>query len=242
MIDLLGGQAVHATGGCRHAYRPLDAAADVPVNGDPSALARVYRERLGLEELYVADLDAIAGGNEQDAAVRAMASQRTTIWLDAGSATTAQARRALARGASHVVVGLETLTSFDALRDIAHEIGFHCVAFSLDLRDGQPIATGDLSRMLPEAIAQRAVAAGATSVIVLDLARVGSGRGLDLSIIERVRRAVPGTTLLAGGGVRDADDLRKLASVGCDGALVATALHGAGAAAVLRAARGDVHA
>src|SRR6478735_3914271 len=97
VIDLLAGRAVHAKGGCRHAYRPLDAAAGAPVNGEPAALARVYCEQLRLEELYVADLDAIAGGNEQDAAVRAIASQRTTIWLDAGSATAAQARRALAR-------------------------------------------------------------------------------------------------------------------------------------------------
>jgi phosphoribosylformimino-5-aminoimidazole carboxamide ribotide isomerase len=32
-------------------------------------------------------------------------------------------------------------------------------------------------------------------------------------------------TLLAGGGVRDVEDLRALAARGCDGALVATALH-----------------
>ena len=242
VIDLLNGRAVHATGGCRHAYRPLDVAAGVPVNGDPAVLARLYCEQLGLEELYVADLDAIGGGNEQDAAVRAIASQRAGIWLDAGMSTAAQARRAIARGASRVVVGLETLTSFDALSEIASEIGSRGVAFSLDLRDGQPIvATSDLARVPPEAIAQRAVAAGATSVIVLDLARVGSGRGLDLPLIERVRREVPGATLLAGGGVRDAEDLRRLASVGCDGALVATALHGAGATDLLCASRTDVH-
>jgi phosphoribosylformimino-5-aminoimidazole carboxamide ribotide isomerase len=32
-------------------------------------------------------------------------------------------------------------------------------------------------------------------------------------------------TLVAGGGVRGADDLARLADAGCDGALVATALH-----------------
>ena len=247
VIDLLGGRAVHAKGGCRDAYRPLDAAADVPVNGDPAVLAGVYCGTLGLEELYVADLDAIAGGDEQEAAVRAIVSpvdcaqgRPPTVWLDAGTTTTAQARRALARGASHVVVGLETLTSFDAVRDIAGGIGSNSVAFSLDLREGQALAAiPHMSRMAPQAIAQHAVAAGATSVIVLDLARVGSGRGLDLLLIERVRREVPGTTLLAGGGVRDAEDLRRLASAGCDGALVATALHRPGATALLRAVAGQ---
>lgn len=52
------------------------------------------------------------------------------------------------------------------------------------------------------------------------VARVVVGLGL----IARVRAAVPGRLLLAGGGVRGPDDVVRLAEVGCDGALVATAL------------------
>ena len=74
-------------------------------------------------------------------------------------------------------------------------------------------------------MAERAAQAGAGAVIVLDLARVGTGTGLDLALIGRVRDAVPGVTLLAGGGVRGPEDLARLADAGCDGALVATALH-----------------
>jgi phosphoribosylformimino-5-aminoimidazole carboxamide ribotide isomerase len=70
----------------------------------------------------------------------------------------------------------------------------------------------------------RAAAAGASTVIVLDLARVGTGAGVDLRLMEAVREAAPGVALIAGGGVRDAADLHALAAVGCDGALVATAL------------------
>ena len=61
-------------------------------------------------------------------------------------------------------------------------------------------------------------------MIVLDLARVGSGSGVDFDLFASVRDAVPGVALMAGGGVRDAGDLTRLASAGCDGALVATAL------------------
>jgi len=60
---------------------------------------------------------------------------------------------------------------------------------------------------------------------VIDLARVGTGAGLDFGLIARVRDAVPGLTLLAGGGVRGLEDCARLADTGCDGALVATALH-----------------
>ena len=235
VIDLLGGRAVHAKGGCRHGYRPVSVVAATGVDGDPSALARVYIDQLGIKELYIADLDAIAGGVEDDAAVRAIAETGAGLWLDAGVSTVAQATRALARGATRVVLGLETLTSFDALREIAEAITPDSVAFSLDLRDGHPITDQESLRGLPiDVIAARAADAGARSVIVLDVARVGSGRGIDLAAVETVKRAIPDVTLLAGGGVRGADDLRDLAAIGCDGVLVATALHGSGGANLVR--------
>jgi phosphoribosylformimino-5-aminoimidazole carboxamide ribotide isomerase len=61
-------------------------------------------------------------------------------------------------------------------------------------------------------------------VIVLDLARVGTSSGPDVALIAEIHAAFPDLELLAGGGVRDADDLRALADAGAAGALVATAL------------------
>ena len=87
-------------------------------------------------------------------------------------------------------------------------------------------------------IAARAANAGAGVVIVLDLARVGTSAGLDFDLIARIRAAVPDLSLLAGGGVRGHDDLAHLADCGCDGALVATAVHdGRIGAAEIAAAR-----
>jgi len=237
VIDLLAGQAVHAQGGCRRAYRPVQMAAGVTIDGDAAALARFYVERCGLGDVYVADLDAIAGGAEQDAPVRSLLSRDTRVWLDAGVSTSAQAQRALDRGVAHIIVGLETLPSLGALRDIVAVAGA-AAAFSLDLRDSRPMTTDAAVNNLPvEAIARQAVASGVGTVIVLDVARVGSGQGLDWRLLERVRRAAPAVTLLAGGGVRDAEDLQRLAGIGCDGALVATALHGEKADELLRARR-----
>jgi len=62
-------------------------------------------------------------------------------------------------------------------------------------------------------------------MIVLELARVGTSAGPDVEMIEGLRRAVPTVSLFAGGGVRGPEDLKRLAAAGCDGALVATALH-----------------
>jgi phosphoribosylformimino-5-aminoimidazole carboxamide ribotide isomerase len=225
VLDLLAGRAVHARGGQRATYGPVPSVAGLPIDpGDALALARAYTDRLGLKELYVADLDAILGGTPSQMLVGRLAALGAPLWLDAGISSCDQAQRAIALGAAHVVVGLETLSSLEALAEICAAVGAERVAFSLDLRNGEPIRSpgGDRS---PHVIAARAAAAGAAAVIVLDLARVGTGCGPDVDVIARVRQTTPDVILLAGGGVRGLTDLERLAEVGCDGALVATALH-----------------
>ena len=61
---------------------------------------------------------------------------------------------------------------------------------------------------------------------MLDLARADAGEGPDVALLADLRARLPHVDLLAGGGVRDASDLRALAEAGAAGALVATALHG----------------
>jgi phosphoribosylformimino-5-aminoimidazole carboxamide ribotide isomerase len=243
VIDLLRGHAVHARAGRRDLYQPVQTVAGATIeSGDAIALARAYVEQLGIEELYVADLDALAGRSPQDALVARLAAIRAPLLLDAGVTSVERARQALTLGANRVVVALETLTSFQAIGDVCDAIGGDRVAFSLDLRNGQPIAGRDSDIPADQAadvVAARATDAGAGTVIVIDLARVGTGSGLDLELIARVREATPGLTLLAGGGLRGAEDLARLADAGCEGALIATALHDGriGAAEIAAAAR-----
>jgi phosphoribosylformimino-5-aminoimidazole carboxamide ribotide isomerase len=229
VVDLRGRHAVRAYAGRRDEYQPI---------GDAVDRARMLVDRYGVRELYVADLDAIetaqhsGGGPERPAlhatalhAIGRIAEIGVPMWLDAGVSSVAGARHVLDVGAAHVVVGLETLESLEALGSICEAVGGSRVAFSLDLRNGQPVnASQDIPRETPERLARHAAGAGAGSVIVIDLARVGTRLGVDVELIGAVRKAAPGLTLIAGGGVRDAGDLERLGAAGCDGALVATAI------------------
>jgi phosphoribosylformimino-5-aminoimidazole carboxamide ribotide isomerase len=216
VLDIRGSLAVRAYAGQRDRYQPIADAVD---------LARLYIDRYKLTELYVADLDAI-GGFRMPARrlIRQIADLGVPLWLDAGVSSVDGARQVLSLGVTYIVVGLETLPSFEALHAICGAIGGERVAFSLDLRNGEPVAGAGIPRETPEQLAARAADAGAASVIVIDLARVGTREGLDFELLARVRQATPRLTLLAGGGVRGAEDLERLAGTGCDGALVATAL------------------
>ncbi|HEU4642290.1 MAG TPA: HisA/HisF-related TIM barrel protein [Gemmatimonadaceae bacterium] len=227
VLDLAHGVAVHARGGRREEYAPArsvltpEGAAD----GDPLALALGYRERLGVAELYVADLDAIGGASRQEASLRELCSG-AHAWVDAGVATAEHAAAVEALGAARVIVALETLPSLEALREIVAAAGEERVALSIDLRGGVPVTRApELARLAPAAIAELGAAAGARSVVMIDLARVGAGAGVDLELVRALRRALPEVELVAGGGVRGPADLERLAEGGADAALVGSALH-----------------
>jgi len=252
VLDLAAGRAVHARAGVRESYAPVRQAGGTAIDGDAIELARVYIGRLGVGELYVADLGAIVNASAPHDVVRAIASWRVPMWLDAGVSSIHTAHGALAAGAARVIVGLETLSSFEALDDICRAVGGDRVAFSLDLRNGEPVALTGVAEPRQgapcgagpasiEDIARRAADAGVSALTVIDLARVGVGSGPDLASIARVRTAVREITLIAGGGVRGPGDLARLADEGCDGALVASALHDGRLTAFDVAAARDLH-
>jgi phosphoribosylformimino-5-aminoimidazole carboxamide ribotide isomerase len=221
VIDLKGGTAVHAVRGERERYRAVRGV----LGSDPLALARAFRSELGLDELYVADLDAIGGAGEQGACVAALA-REARVMVDAGIGEPARARTLLDLGAHRVIVGTETLSGPDALDRLLAELPRGAVILSVDLRERRLLSPDvQLAGLAAVDAVAQLHRTGLREAIVLDLARVGSGVGPDVALIAEIHAAFPDLELLAGGGVRDAEDLRALRAAGAVGALVATALH-----------------
>jgi phosphoribosylformimino-5-aminoimidazole carboxamide ribotide isomerase len=234
VLDLARGVAVWAQAGDRARYEPVESALMPSAVGDAVALLGAFRARLGATACYIADLDAIQGGAVQRTMLRELAQFEAgfagAIMVDAGAHTPESTLEVMACGASQVVIGLETLRAFADLAEIVRLLGEERVVFSVDLRQGSPIlhpamqdgvgAQSDALRL-----AAQAVEVGVTSLLLLDLARVGTGCGADLGLIEELRQGFPGLRLLAGGGVLARRDLDRMRDAGCDGALVASAIH-----------------
>jgi len=234
VLDVTQGVAVHAQGRARSHFAPVKSVLAPDEPGDPLVLARAYRDILGAQACYVADLDAILGGPVQRGLIRDLAEFRTgfpgELMVDAAASDSDGALEVLSAGASDAVVGLETLRSFAALADIVETVGANRVVFSLDLQLGTPILhplMEDAAGAVPDplTLAGQAADAGVTSILVLDLGRVGTGVGVDLGLVENLRRRHPAARLLAGGGVLTRKDLERMEDAGCDGALVASAVH-----------------
>ncbi len=230
VLDLARGQAVHARRGDRLHYRPVRSVLAPGRTGDALALARAYRTELRASHCYVADVDAIEGKPLQAGLLAALADPAQGfgpgLMVDAGVNSAARAREVLARGATQIVVGLESLPSFAVFEEIVSAAPSGRVVFSLDLRAGRPVAgDGFDPDLAPAEFAARAVELGAAAVLVIDLAAVGSSAGpWHLELLGNLKQRL-GRPVYAAGGVRSREDIALLRQAGCDGVLVATALH-----------------
>ena len=227
VIDLLDGQAVHAVEGERARYRPVKSVlCDTP---DPLAIARAFRDRLGLHEVYVADLNAIQGfgrTSHRDIITALVCREKMSVILDAGIPDVKNAQEWLDHGVRKVVIGSETLRACDALQDIPARINRDRLIFSLDLQSGKVLSRcAALTAMTPLEVLKHLHRSGWKEVILLDLKRVGSGKGADCTLAAEVRATLPGLHLWIGGGIARAEELTELKSIGIAGVLVATALH-----------------
>ncbi len=227
VIDLLGGVAVHAVRGERKSYAPVNSVlCDTP---DPFVVARAFRDRLGLNEIYVADLDSIQSFGRVDhrELISALArNEGMSITLDAGLSDVESINAWFDLGIRKVVIGSETLSAWDAVRNIPAGADSSRLVFSMDFRANKILSRCPvLVAMPPMEILEHLQSARWREVILLDLTRVGSGEGIDRMLAADARANFPELSLIVGGGIADPGELTELQSLGIAGVLVATAFH-----------------
>lgn len=226
VLDVKAGRAVHAVGGDRAHYQRL--ASVLHPTTDPVALGGAFRARLGIRQLYLADLDAIGGSTPNRAIYAGLADAGLSCWVDAGVRDPSSLPPLLDAKVSTIVVGLETVRGPSSLAEIIASVGPERVVFSLDLRNGTPLTAEQANWCSgePELIAEEALALGVRRLLLLDLAHVGRGRGIGTEpLLRRLIMARPELEVAVGGGISTVAEARSLAEAGASAVLVASALH-----------------
>ncbi len=223
VLDLMGGQVVRGVAGRRLEYRPI--VSSLCASSKPLDVARPFRTHFGLTTLYLADLDAIGGGDPAFSIYSELISDGFCLWIDAGVSEVERVHLLADAGADRIIVGLETARP-DVLAEACRAFGDRIV-FSLDLNGGAPLGdTLAWGTSDAEIIATKAVALGVRRLIVLDLAQVGVADGTGTEdLCARLKAAHPGLEMIAGGGIRGSVDLHRLRHCGVGTVLIASALH-----------------
>lgn len=223
VVDILNATAVHAVRGRRDEYKPIRSI--LLSSNNPREVAKVF-ENIGFRELYLADLDAITGGHPNFSLLKDIAEETDLeLMVDAGVNELDVAEKLLDIGVHKVIIGTETLSNLDFVAKSIASFGSRNIVVSLDLMGKKIISGFELDgRREPISLLHEFQRLGVSQIVILDLARVGSGEGLNLPFLRDVLENIE-AKIFVGGGVRDFEDLKRLRDLPVFGVLIASALH-----------------
>jgi phosphoribosylformimino-5-aminoimidazole carboxamide ribotide isomerase len=202
-MDLRQNLVVHGKSGLRETYKPLTWGCS------PTADPVGFVEAIAPKFIYIADLDRIEGTGSHDALIRDCARLVECCYVDRGARSPSD----MLEG-EHIVNIVGTETGGNDLS--AYHGGF----LSIDIKEGKVIPSGKN----PVEILTLAQDWNFSGCILLNVSAVGTGSGLDPTLLGKIRDAYAGQ-LFYGGGVATVEDLACLERAGFDGAIIATALH-----------------
>jgi len=216
-VDIKDGIVVHGKGGHRDQYQPLQS--QLCSSAKPFDVIRGLRQFFPFDIIYIADLDAISDNGNNSDCVNSLLNEwpDLEIWCDFGLCGPADISRYQKHPRLRPIAGTETLNDLDSLHALCN--GDIPPVLSLDFKGGQILGRKDIHNA-PES--------WPTNVIVLNLDHVGASSGPPIAQLEVANRKARArrTSLYAGGGVRNGEDLELLKNRGFAGAVVATAIHG----------------
>jgi phosphoribosylformimino-5-aminoimidazole carboxamide ribotide isomerase len=217
-IDLRDGACVQLVGGSYADERVRIA--------DPVAVAENWA-RLGFGRIHLVDLDAATGRGSNKDAVRTILDARATRQVQCGGGVRNLATIAelFAAGASEVVLGTRAIEDRPWLDDVVLCYPNRIIV-AADTR-GRQLVTRGWSEIDPRTVidfVDQLTSLPLAAILVTAVDREGRMEGPDLALMEKIalRSKVP---VQASGGVRSADDLRKLADLGVSAAIIGMALY-----------------
>ena len=187
--------------------------------GDPSAAAARFAAE-GAGWLHTVDLDGAFSGRPTPGLVETVAAVGVPVQIGGGLRSAEAIEAALDAGAARAIVGTSALAEVE---ELAARFGERLVV-AVDARDGNVVVDGweTATDVTARELARRCADAGVRRLLVTSTRRDGSLAGPDLPLLAEVLET--GLPVLAAGGIADLDDLRRIRELGCEGAVVGSAL------------------
>lgn len=203
------------------------------VLGSPGVFARHYYED-GIDELFFMDVVAsLYGRNSLLDIIRATAEQVSVpLTVGGGVRTAADVRALLNSGADKISINTAAVKNPNLVAELADTFGSSTISVAIEaIKDSGGVyrAFVDNGRE-PTGLevvewAQQVVALGAGEVTLTSVDREGTGKGMDLALIERVTRAVPVAVVAHGGAGSVGDIVDAFESAGADAVCAASVFH-----------------
>lgn len=217
-IDLRGGRCVRLFQG--------DYDRETSYSDDPVSVARLW-ESLGAPRLHVVDLDGARDGSPANQRIMGdiCAAVRIPVEVSGGIRDLATIEGAFAYGAGRVQLGSAAVRDPELVRRACERFpGRICVA--IDARDGEVHTDGwrvPTGRTV-ESVAAEMVELGVPRLMFTDIGRDATLTEPNIEGLAHLVSVLP-VPVVASGGVADTSHLVRLATIGCEGAIVGKALY-----------------
>ena len=185
--------------------------------GDPNQFAKEYYEQ-GIDELLYIDIVASLynRNNLSDIVRKTVDDVYIPVCVGGGLRSVEDVRHILAMGADKVAINTAAIKRPELITEVAEAFGSQCMVLSIQAKR---------SRTWPgkwEAYYDNGRAHSGYDVV--EWAKRGLQRGMDLELIEAVTKAV-NIPVICGGGVGCGDDIVDGANAGADAVACAAVLH-----------------
>jgi phosphoribosylformimino-5-aminoimidazole carboxamide ribotide isomerase len=215
-IDVRGGKCVRLLRG--------DYARETVFSDDPAAMARRWLEG-GASALHVVDLDGAREGRSVNAAsVRAIVAAAAAVkgrhvvtQLGGGIRDMDAVDHWLGLGVERVILGTVAVTNPALVTEAAARYPGR-VWVGIDARAGKVAVSGwtEATALDAHELALRVKDEAAAGIVFTNIDRDGTGAGVDVEATAALARRIE-IPVIASGGVRSRDDLRRLCAAGADG-------------------------
>lgn len=220
-IDIKNGKCVRLIQGREEALKEYAS--------DPVQMA-LHWENEGAAWLHVVDLDAAISESETNRAIveRLLRAVRIPVQLGGGLRSLPQIEKAVAWGASRVVLGTAAVENKEMMKNAVEQFGDY-LAVGIDVKDAQVATRGWKSESQETAahLARRLALHGVRTFVVTDVKQDGTLAGPNFALTEQIAAATRAAVILSGGigSLEDLSKARALEARGVEGVIVGKALY-----------------
>lgn len=219
-IDIIDGKCVRLTQGYYNQKKVY--------NENPLEVAKAF-EDAGLSRLHLVDLDGAKAKKIINYKVLEKIAAHTTLKIDFGGGLKSDEDLHIAfeSGATQITGGTVAVKNPELFISWLEKYGSERIILGADFKDGMIAISGwqESSQLELFDFLKDYVSKGVNYTISTDVSKDGLLQGSAVSTYEKIREKLPELKLIASGGVTTLQELEKLSSLGCFGAIIGKAIY-----------------
>jgi phosphoribosylformimino-5-aminoimidazole carboxamide ribotide isomerase len=218
-IDIIGGKCVRLIKGNFKTKKVYSA--------NPLKIAQSF-QKAGLKKLHLIDLEGAKEGKIKNWETIEKIAKNTNLKIEFGGGVEDERdiKKLLSFGINKIILGSLVLREPEKFKKIIKKfrdkiiVAVDILGKKICYRGWQEEAKKELSSFLEDLIKL-----GVKTIICTDIERDGTLRGPNFSLYKKLVSEFPDLEIIASGGIRNKEDLKKLSKIGLSGAIIGKAIY-----------------